>query len=116
MKDIFNQLVYVGHLTPTYVLDEMDNYLIPILIEGLYLSNKESWEQTRELLFMTAQVNSTKKLKPEDLMKFPWDSYKPEFEKKPITEEDRIRLEEKAELFKRNLNGNSRRLNSKIIL
>lgn len=116
MKDLFNQLVYVGHLTPTYVLDEMDSYLIPIFLEGLYLSNKESWEQTRELLFIIAQVNSTKELKPEKLMKFSWDSYKPEFEKKPITEEDKIRLEEKAELFKQKLYGNSRRLNSKVIL
>lgn len=116
MKDIFNQLVYVGHLTPTYVLDEMDSYLIPIFLEGLYLSNKESWEQTRELLYMTAQVNSTKKIKPEDLMKFPWDSYKPEFEKKPVTEEDKIRLEEKAKLFKQKLYGNSRRISSKVVL
>lgn len=116
MKDLFNQLVYVGHLTPTYVLDEMDSYLIPIFLEGLYLSNKESWEQTRELLFMTAQVNSKEKLTPEKLMKFPWDSYKPEFEIKPVSEEDKIRLEEKAKLFKQKLYGNNRKLNSKSVL
>jgi hypothetical protein len=35
---------------------------------------KRSWEQTRFVAYITAQCQSTKKLKIEDIMKFPWQA------------------------------------------
>jgi hypothetical protein len=43
------------------------------LLNGLYARHKEDWEQTRFIGYITAQVNSTKKLKKEDIIKFSWD-------------------------------------------
>lgn len=48
-------------------------YEIPILIANANKKHKESWEQTRLISYMIAQVNSRKKLKPEDIIKFQWD-------------------------------------------
>lgn len=43
------------------------------LINYGYYKSMEDWEQTRLLAYITAQVNSTKKLKLNDIMKFHWD-------------------------------------------
>jgi hypothetical protein len=48
----------------------MQMYEIPLLLSNIYKKNKESWEQTRLLGFITAQVNSTKKLNITDIIKF----------------------------------------------
>ena len=50
----------------------MQFYEIKPLLNGLYARHKEDWEQTRFIGYITAQVNSTKKLK-EDIIKFSWD-------------------------------------------
>lgn len=81
-------------LSPSYVLDEMQFYEIKPLITKAYLKDKESWEQTRLLGYILAQSNSKKKLKPTDILKFPWDE-----EKKgdtSISNEDVERLKAKA--------------------
>lgn len=43
------------------------------LLNYSYYREQESWEQTRLLAYITAQVNSTKKLKMTDIIKFQWD-------------------------------------------
>ena len=65
-------------MDPRYVLDEMEIYEIKPLLESLHEKNKETWEQTRLIMYTTAQVNSSKKLKVNDILEFPW-------EKKPDT-------------------------------
>lgn len=60
-------------LAPDYVLDRMEYYEIEALMEFRYLKEKSSWEQVRELAYITAQVNSSKTITPETIMKFPWD-------------------------------------------
>lgn len=44
------------------------------IMSHLYLRHKEDWERTRFSSFVTAQVNSSKPLRPVDLIRFPWDS------------------------------------------
>ena len=80
----------------------MEQYEIEPLVTKLYLKNKESWEQTRLLGYITAQTQSTKKLKPTDIIKFPWEEVKVNIE---VSNEDRERLIEKAKNFKLNKNG-----------
>lgn len=51
----------------------MQHYEINAIFKNLYMKNKESWEQTRLQSYIVAQGNSTKKLKPQDIIKFPWE-------------------------------------------
>lgn len=60
-------------ISPDYFLDKMQLYEIPTLVKNMNLKHKDAWEQARFNSFITAQVNSTKKLKPTDLMRFSWD-------------------------------------------
>lgn len=69
-------LVFVGGLAPGYVLDEMEPYEMDIALEGLYLKNRDSWEQTRQIVYTQAQTCSAKELSPEKILPFPWDDKK----------------------------------------
>lgn len=83
----------------------MQFYEIPELVKGLNLKSRESWEQTRLLAYMTAQVNSTKTIKPTDILQFEWDEKEP-VEEKMISKEDIKRLSIKTdEVLKKLKNG-----------
>ena len=62
-----------------------------------HYSYKDSWEQARLISYIVAQCNSTKKLKPSDIMNFFWD--KSEDEDTSISDADVIRLREKAKQY-----------------
>lgn len=70
-------------------------YELEPLISNIHKKNKESWEQTRLLAYITAQVNSTKKLKPSDIISFSWD----EASDTTISNEDVERLKNKAKQY-----------------
>lgn len=73
----------------------MQMYEIEALIPNLYKKNKESWEQARLIAYVMAQVNSTKSLKPSDIISFSWD--KEEIEGiTTISDTDIQRLKDKA--------------------
>lgn len=77
-------------------------YELPALLSNIYKRNKESWEQTRLLSYITAQVNSTKKLNITDIMKFSWDAKKIKAETS-ITNDDIARLRDKAKQIQNTL-------------
>lgn len=52
----------------------MKFYEIEALIENMWMKDKTSWEQTRTVGYITAQCQSTKKISPQDMMPFPWES------------------------------------------
>lgn len=64
--------------------------------------NRDTWEQTRMITHITAQVNSKKTLKKTDIAAFPWDIKE---ESEPTTEADLKRLKEKAEFLEKKLYG-----------
>lgn len=70
----------------------MKSYELNIICESLHLRTKDSWEQTRMLGYIIAQVNSKKKIKPSDIIKFAWEKEKnidkPHKEIKPLTTQD----------------------------
>ena len=74
-------------------MDIMPIYEAELYMEHSYLSSKENWEQTRLQLLVSAQANSKKRLKLQDILKFPWDG---KSEKKSIDKKDIERLEAKA--------------------
>ena len=44
-----------------------------MILENQYDEYKNQWEMTRSVVYIVALANSTKKLKPTDVLSFPWD-------------------------------------------
>ena len=65
-----------GVVTVDYFLDKMKPYELDIICDSLHLRHKESWEQARLISYIVAQVNSKKRLKPTDIIKFAWEQSK----------------------------------------
>lgn len=43
------------------------------LLDNIWMKNKEQWEMTRQLCYVTAQCQSSKKIEPKSFMTFPWE-------------------------------------------
>lgn len=100
-------VVQYGIVTMEYFLDKMKPYELSIICDSLHLRTKDSWEQARMVAYMTAQVNSKKKLKPSDIIEFAWEQQKNtkhQASNKPITQEDVERIKamalEREKLYK----------------
>lgn len=87
-KEIYQTLVFVGGLDPGYVLDRMEPYEMEACMEGIHMRHMESWEQTRQLAYVTAQVNSSRRVDIKEMMPFPWDTR----EERDMPEAERERL------------------------
>ena len=62
----------------------MKPYELSIICNSLHLRTKENWEQARMMAYVTAQVNSKKRLKPTDIIKFAWEKQKENTNTKPV--------------------------------
>lgn len=92
-------------LSPDYVLDQIQLYEISALMKYSHYKSKDNWEQARLISFLIAQANSTKRLKIEDIIKFPWEADKEKdgmskYTSEAMTQDDISYLEEQAELMK----------------
>lgn len=97
MTELYAILVLKYKLSPAYVLDYMQLYEAKALLKYEHYSSRDSWEQSRLVAYVMAQVNSTKKLKPTDIMKFAWDGE--EHADIQVSDEDVIRLQEQAKAY-----------------
>ena len=88
-------------IDPGYVLDRMEFYEIEALIENLWMKDKESWEQTRTIGYITAQCQSTKKFEPKSLMTFPWDEG---YDNEEITDAEREEIMKEMKEMEKKLN------------
>lgn len=81
-----------------YFLDHMQAYELNVILSMLEYTNKQEWEQTRFKCYIQAQTQSTKKLNPQDILKFSWDNEATSKENKNtyISTEDIERLKAKA--------------------
>lgn len=77
----------------------MEMFEIRSIIKHKHLKYKESWEMTRFIAWITAQVNSTKHIELHKVLKFPWE--KDTEEKNSITKEEIEALEEKAKQYQK---------------
>lgn len=101
-------VVQYGIVSLEYFLDKMKSYELSIICDSLHLRTKDSWEQARMVAYMTAQVNSKKKLKPSDIIEFAWENkasqHHQQKDNTPITQEDFERIKavalEREKLFK----------------
>lgn len=69
------------------------------LLNYSYYKEQEQWEQTRLLAYITAQVNSSKKLKMTDIIKFNWDDNHKENKAKIMDDSELQRLKAKAQMI-----------------
>ncbi len=76
----------------------MQMYELEPLISNLHKKDRYSWEQARMVAYVIAQCNSTKKLKPTDIMQFTWDE-ESSTNDTSISNEDIKRLREKAKQY-----------------
>lgn len=85
-------------------MDEIEQYEIKALIDNGYFKSREEWEQTRLISYLIAQVNSKKKLKLQDIIKFQWEK---ENETTQITNEEINNLTKQAEMMEAMFNQNN---------
>ena len=78
----------------------MQMYEVRAIMKYQHLAQKDSWEQSRMIAYITAQCNSTKKLNPSDIISFQWDKLE---DNTAISTYDLNRLREKAKQYE-NLN------------
>lgn len=58
---------------PEYFMDRMQLYEIRSLVKFSYHRHKDDYEIGRLIAYVTAQVNSKKRLKMKDICEFPWE-------------------------------------------
>ena len=54
-------------------MDDMRFYELSPILKNMNVSVKNDWEIARQISYIIAQTQSTKKIKPSDIMHFPWD-------------------------------------------
>lgn len=97
-------LVMQLHYPPQYVLDDMQMYEAQVAMKYSYYANKDVWEANRLTAYITAQVNSKRRLTLQDIVTFPWENK--EESDTSITKEDIERLQMKADYYlKQHKNG-----------
>ena len=86
----------------SYFMDDMKFYELSPILKNLNVSVKNDWEIARQISYIIAQSQSTKKIKPSDIMQFPWDEGYKNRPKKDvkITKEMRDRMIKEMEANK----------------
>ncbi len=79
-----------------YFMDELEEWEAQDIIDCIPYSDKALWECTRGQMYMVAQINSKKKLKPTDIFKFAWDD---ELKNTSISNTEIERLRQRAKLI-----------------
>lgn len=74
MRDIFKALVIRFKLLSYKEFLELEPWEISMFTDLMDDAEREDWERTRFEAYMMAQTQSTKKLKPTDILKFKWDN------------------------------------------
>lgn len=77
-------------------MDQLQDWEVYDLYSMLPYADTNSWEQTRWLMYVIAQVNSRKQLKVTDILNFSWDQTQKNI---TITDDEIRRLKEKADII-----------------
>lgn len=89
---MYTLLVLRCGIDPGYVMDSMTFYEMEYLLDHMYEKEKETWEQTRMLGYITAQCQNKKQLNPKKIMPFMWDDKKSDEEEYVPTEEEKEQM------------------------
>ena len=81
-------------------MDQLQDWEVYDLYNMLQYADTNSWEQTRWLMYVIAQVNSRKQLKVTDILNFSWDQAQKNI---TITDDEIRRLKEQADIIGKKL-------------
>lgn len=95
MRRLYGFIVGKCKVNPEYFFDEMSFTEIEVVIEAYEEEFRNDWEKTRTLAHSIISSQSTKAVKPEDVLKFQWDDENGGEVKQVASDEDRKRLMEK---------------------
>lgn len=71
-----------------YFLDKMQFYELDALLDNLNYCVRNEWETARSIMWASISPYSKKKLKPKDIMEFPWEKPKKlQLPKQEVTQE-----------------------------
>ena len=77
----------------------MDMFTMRILVQNLYLANKEDWERTRLSAYVSARTMGSKISSPQKFLPFGWDGKEIGEDNNKPTQADRERLQKLAEEY-----------------
>ncbi len=81
-------------------MDQLQDWEVYDFYNMLQYADANSWEQTRWLMYVIAQVNSRKQLKVTDILNFSWDQTQ---KNTTITDDEIKRHKEKADIIGKKL-------------
>lgn len=89
-------------------MDTLQEYEIEPIVQNLEYNEQGDWSRTRFLAYCNIQKSSSKKLKPTDLITFPWEKEESSTEQingnsEPLTKEEIQRLKEQAKIISQTL-------------
>ena len=92
-------------------MDTLQEYEVEPIIQNLEYYERGAWERTRFQSYCNIQKSSTKKIKPTDLITFPWEKESDNTDQinsnsEPLTQSDIERLKEQAKIISQNLETN----------
>lgn len=108
---MFAIFVLKFRLPPLYVLDEMTMFEFEKLLEYSFYAHQDEWEQCRYGSYVNIQMNSKKRLKPQDILPFTWDKNNNTKRETIVSEKDKNRLREFAKKQEELLNKNGKQNN-----
>ena len=86
-------------------MDECTEWELNDLVDLLPYCDRATWETARLNAYVTAQVNSKKKLSQQDICKFKWEDCEDLFEEEKhiteITDDDILRLQKLADQWQK---------------
>lgn len=85
-----------GGVSPIHFFYHMSMYEAASYLRGLERRSRDEWERTRRIVYTIAQVNSTKELSPENVLRLPWDNEEVTEEQMQQNEEELKKLRERA--------------------
>ena len=89
-------------------MDSLQEYEVEPIIQNLEYNEQGDWSRTRFLAYCNIQKSSTKKLKPTDLITFPWEKEDDNTDQintnsEPLTQSEIERLKEQARIIQQTL-------------
>lgn len=86
----------------------MEEYEVQDIISNLEYYERPEWERTRFQSYCNIQKDSSKKIKPADLITFPWENEHDNTEQingnsEPLTQEDIARLKRTSKIISQTL-------------
>ena len=87
----------------------MEEYEVQSIIENLEYNERGDWERTRFQSYCNIQKSSSKKIKPKDILQFPWEKDESDNtdqingNSEPLSKEDIQRLKEQSKIISQTL-------------